>query len=447
MFKLKQLNDLKRDNDTVKSYYDVHLPEITVNEDNFTNQPLRFAFSNSQNQWWVPSKSYLRVSFEITDGGGKPVIGFPIAPSFNLTSCLFRDCSLSVDNLTVERVSNKLQEIDSLKKRMKNRGHVNSVEDSMNFMMPTFTERHNSITDGKFLVSDHLSRVADTDVKEEDKLGSVNVFDTIYRPPLSLFNDCEHALPSGQEWALTLNPNLDYQTACIQRIINATDVDDVEVKIKNIRLYVYKVERETATPMQSEFFLDCLKVQCHERNLDGTGVYQDDFTVAPNTKWLAVAFQHVNSGSDPTYPSTQFIDSLDDALAPLYKRELALRNIRFTYAMQNKPNPDEHLEWGLDTSNLQYAYFNNLIQTDRHNNNPETYEEWLRNGPYHLYKFEKDSLDESQNVNLRLEFLTNNDIEDFTMQGMRLLLFSIHPETTFLKMVDGRYVKVESRTV
>jgi hypothetical protein len=435
MFKLKDLSDLKRENDVVKSYYDVYLPERAIDEDNFATQPLRFVFSNSQNQWWVPSKSFMRCSIKITEDGASPNLG-RIAPSFNFTSCLFRDCSLSVDNLTIERVSNKFQEIDSLKKRMKHRGHINSVEDRMNFMMTSFAERTNAISIDGVFPTDHTLRVATHDILEDED--GVNVFDTVYKPPLSLFNECKEALPSGEEWALTLNPNLDYQTACIQALTQAIDgvLVDVKVVVSNVRLYVYKVERETPTPMTKDFFLDCLKVQCHERNIDGEQ-YEDDFTVAPNTKWLGLALQHVNSGSSRVHPSTQFIEQIsnnNDA------RERKLTNLRFTYAMQNAPNPDERLELTDEITNLAYAYYNNLVQTDRHDKDVETYEEWLRNGPYHLYKFDKDRLDESQNVHLYTQYSVD-------MTGMRLLLFSIHSETTYLKMVNGKYVKVESRTV
>ena len=50
--------------------YDQHPPTRDVVNGNFANGAIHFRFQTSGQKWWIPSRSYIRTRFQLTQGDG-----------------------------------------------------------------------------------------------------------------------------------------------------------------------------------------------------------------------------------------------------------------------------------------------------------------------------------------------------------------------------------------
>jgi hypothetical protein len=135
----------------------------------FPGAPKRFRWDVSGNTWWVPSKSYLRTRFQITqaDGVTQPVQADNIAVNMDPTSNLFQSMTFKMNGKTISRVEDNVPQISSINTRLSKSGAwLDTVGASSNFWQPYFDDRRLEITSdvgpsssdlSKYVFVDHIT--------------------------------------------------------------------------------------------------------------------------------------------------------------------------------------------------------------------------------------------------------------------------------------------------
>ena len=82
--------------------YVEYVPTRDVTNTNFPNGRFSIPFELSSEQWWVPSKSYLRIRCDLTKGDDTPLkLSDKVAPNMNLASNLFQSMELQLNGKLV----------------------------------------------------------------------------------------------------------------------------------------------------------------------------------------------------------------------------------------------------------------------------------------------------------------------------------------------------------
>ena len=127
-----------------------------VSGDQFTQGVHQFRFNTSGNTWFIPSMSYIRMRCSLTqvreDGGAAlpPLVAGQVAPNMGLASNLFKALELRLNGQTLERIAERVPQVDGLKIRTSNTGAwLSTVAQAANFWSPDFATRQEQVaTDG-----------------------------------------------------------------------------------------------------------------------------------------------------------------------------------------------------------------------------------------------------------------------------------------------------------
>jgi roadblock/LC7 domain-containing protein len=113
--------------------------QVTATRDvtgkNFSNGTINFKFSNSGVRRWIPSKSYMRVRLQLTNGTDAPIdTAFGAAPNMGLCSNMFQSAEFRLNDKVVSRVGDFISQVDALDTRLsKSRSWLKSVGESTNW--------------------------------------------------------------------------------------------------------------------------------------------------------------------------------------------------------------------------------------------------------------------------------------------------------------------------
>lgn len=114
------------------------LRDITRNQ--FSNGIIHFRFETSGTTWQVPQKSFFRLRCTLgmvrTDTqGALPIkVGQDIAPAMGLAANLFKDVSIKLVGKSLDRISERLPQIDAIRTRMsKSKAFLDTVGRASNF--------------------------------------------------------------------------------------------------------------------------------------------------------------------------------------------------------------------------------------------------------------------------------------------------------------------------
>ena len=114
----------------------------------FSSGVQQFRFDTSGTTWFLPSMCYFRLRcslHQVREDGGTPLpilANADLAPNMGLAANLFKSVELRLNGHTVERVSERLPQIDALKTRMGNTGAwLHQVGKTTNFWGADFATR------------------------------------------------------------------------------------------------------------------------------------------------------------------------------------------------------------------------------------------------------------------------------------------------------------------
>ena len=117
IFSLKTNPDeLSSANDGVSDYKFLEVqPTRDITGTAFPNGLFRMEWENSATQWWIPSRSYLRMRCQLSHGDNSQLtILDQVAPNLNLAANLFQSMELQLNGKTVSKCSDHVGEVDTL---------------------------------------------------------------------------------------------------------------------------------------------------------------------------------------------------------------------------------------------------------------------------------------------------------------------------------------------
>ncbi len=101
---------------------------------------IQFRFQTGGNTWWIPGESYFRIRCTLNqvrvNGGAAlpPLCSGDLAPNMGMAANLFKTVEVQINGDTIERVGERLAQIDALKTRMKkSKAWIDSVGEGVNF--------------------------------------------------------------------------------------------------------------------------------------------------------------------------------------------------------------------------------------------------------------------------------------------------------------------------
>jgi len=127
--------------------YSEFLPtrDVTFNE-----FPKRFVipFEMSSENWWIPSRSYMRIRCELSKGDGSSLTtSNQVAPNINTAANLFQSLELQLNGVTVSRITEHVAEVDTVEQRLsKSQAWMDSVGASVNWLTEDVETRINDVS-------------------------------------------------------------------------------------------------------------------------------------------------------------------------------------------------------------------------------------------------------------------------------------------------------------
>lgn len=113
-----------------------------MNGNQFTAGNIDYIFSVGKPNVFVPSESYFVVDYTLKYNNRQPVMGDGIAPSNDMGSALFSDCSVKLSGQDVSSINNYIPQASIVKKRISSTDSwVKSTGLSVHGYSPSFTER------------------------------------------------------------------------------------------------------------------------------------------------------------------------------------------------------------------------------------------------------------------------------------------------------------------
>ena len=139
-----------------EGFANAHYRQISATKDvtghQFSQGVQQFRFDTAGNTWFLPSMSYFRLRCSLQqvreDQGPAlpPLSDADLAPNMGLAANLFKSMEVRLNGYTVERISERVPQIDALKTRMGNtRGWLDTVGKTTNFWDPDFASRRAAV--------------------------------------------------------------------------------------------------------------------------------------------------------------------------------------------------------------------------------------------------------------------------------------------------------------
>ena len=500
----------------------------------FSQGVQQFRFDTSGNTWFVPSMCYFRMRCSLTqvraDGEQPtPILSkADVAPNVGLAANLFKSAEVQLNGNTLERIAERLPQIDALKTRMSNTGSwLDQVGKSTNFWNADFAARRETVavdgytgvnpiltpeygpiltqeqagfavnhlirynTGSQMLIFDdngvgaldilngamavrpgdrfilgrnvlEVKNVVDAthamvDVvatgvagrgslddggnppggvhgwsvqklhhARDNQARGKNQFEIVWRPPLGFFN-VEHAIPPGGQWMVEFNPAnaMDCRKNVVESLLGDLDVlrnpsvaNQIDFRVEEFFFYVYTVESDRFD--HGDWLLDIQHTRCQLQNMpsDATSLIQKTFDVPGKTSHLTLAFQDQAEGSDTRCSRSRFKirpPPVGDPTNQAHEgQDLLLERFFMTYAGQQKPAPDFDGRYENVTGNsrvsqsnfLVHRYVDSLMQADLYHSDggAESFNDWVRRGPYYHFRWPKDAMENSTRVNVNVKF-------------------------------------------
>ncbi len=144
-----------------KLTYEQIPPLKSIQGTSFPGGRIEHRFELSGNRWWIPSRSYLRLRAELTNGDGSrinlqqttadgrpfdSVRGGDKAPNMGVMGNLFQSMEFKIAQKVVSRISDRVAQVDALYNRLNySKAQLDGWASSTNWWQPSFEERQQLI--------------------------------------------------------------------------------------------------------------------------------------------------------------------------------------------------------------------------------------------------------------------------------------------------------------
>lgn len=217
----------------------------------------------------------------------------------------------------------------------------------------------------------------------------------IWQPPIGI-SDYDQPMGSG-DFRYQLNPNSDYQKACIESrnpaLFSAAQAN-YKVVVHDIKLYIATVKMSIPEGVSTLHLMECL-VQSKQATSSGTL----EFTVPSSTRAISLFVQDGTAGTgNPLVPPTRFVAA--------DSQEATLNSLQLTYANTTKPSTRWNSEYSPIVNKLQQRYLDTQVESGMilASGGTESFREYLDRGLLIHYSFDRDAQDRSTQVQLAYDF-------------------------------------------
>lgn len=285
-------------------------------------------------------------------------------------------------------------------------------------------------------------------IKKHETMSSSEV-EFLWSPPLSLWQDVTHAIPSSvHELRLTANNN--YLQDCIE-VLNVGNEHKFQVDIVDFKLFLGCVDGPpVGMDEKQSYVLNMADWQLNMSQVNPTpniSMRLSTFDVSPSATQLAFAFQRQEISSSAS--SVSEFTSLNN------EAQTGLSRFYIQYAGQQRPTPDS------DSSMIQYTSEADNQEQDRRNvdfstqrwwetiintnqlyspGGTETRIQWFNLGPYYYFAWPKNPSDISTRVSIQYMMANPTD-------ALNLLLFSRSNTAHQISLANGRVISVQTEIV
>ncbi len=139
-------------------------PLRSIQGTNWPNGRIEHRWEVSGNRWWIPSRSYIRLRAELTNGDGSRIIasstanlGGDKAPNMGVMANLFQSMEFKIAQKVISRISDRVAQVDALYSRLNySKSQLDSWGEDTNWWQSSFEERSNLIGEDGLLIKDQL---------------------------------------------------------------------------------------------------------------------------------------------------------------------------------------------------------------------------------------------------------------------------------------------------
>ena len=240
---------------------------------------------------------------------------------------------------------------------------------------------------------------------------------TVWQPPLSIFDDSSPYFTGDIQ--ITLTPNSNWRTSAIESAVGSYESDvvhgvDYVLGCKSLRFYIARnriteqIPREIAITMK-DFIVS---------NKQMTGNFCSlDFTVPPATQALAVFIQDSSAGTMTKLPFSRFKSRQYSANGNLdnlnkygpWARTFDERLVSIMTTMCGITKPQTLIQTTTAPGVMNNTMLQRYLMTNTMDNryDTETYFDFLTNGAYYYFNYERDSENLGTYLNVKLAYNGN----------------------------------------
>lgn len=381
---------------------------INSNPAQFAGSTIRFRIEPSGRRWFVPSRSYFKIRYNLTS-----LLALDVRPSAGFGGNLFRTAEVRVGGTTVSQINTNMAQIDAMNARSKKAATwLNGTGDLLNKWSPQYA---------------NLRSTEDAKAAQE----------VDWCPPLSFFQ-IDHALP-GMVYDMSLTVNPQYVTHCVTSINDQDQKDNYTLQISEISFHAAFIEGPRAD--DEKFVLNLNEWTCQTQTINNSASDTlNQFDVAPTTNVLAVAFQDTRLSDTRVNPSNLRVlgPGLDPTSASPLGEETKLTNFYLEYGGKQYPNRFASPNFSATAQQLTQQYLETQLNTGVYflSGGGESLSAFISRGQYLFYQTPKDATDNSTRVHVHSTFNGN-------IANMNCLLFSRAPKSYLIRTSDSRVVQVE----
>jgi len=179
IFDLKtDVSELKSGNQGVsKTAYEQMPPTRDITGASFSGGDIHMKFEVSGEKWWLPSKTYIRTRFKITDGNDGAIdLHDDLAPNMGMMATLFQSAEFRINDKPVSKIDDFMPQIDALETRLtKSKSWIDSVGASTNYWQDSFRVRQADLSSDGVVNDDVVAESTTVDTEFNDYTAATTV--------------------------------------------------------------------------------------------------------------------------------------------------------------------------------------------------------------------------------------------------------------------------------
>lgn len=398
-----QIYDLKTNESQLsqgKPYGDLMYQQISstrqVGGDDASGNPywikgnIEFRFEIGSNQWFDPSKTFLRVDVNLTKAGGAQLDGATpdVAPVMDTCAVLFDRIELFINEKSIEVLeSGSIDVVDIVKRRL---------DRTFDWLNSGPGQSNNNYA-SQFDVRKNVYNVA---TNTEAGTGQT----LTWKLPLSLFDGVlnKSYMPVGR-YMIRCSPHTEYRKRAVQSLVaDRSPVTDYKFSITNAELFVPIVTGIRLSDMI--YLLDLEKYNVQKTTVaNNTSLQKITFQVPPSTFKCAVFFQAANAGANTLTPATNFITDSPSNPATNYQKFVESLYVDFKGLIKPAPQVIESFAVnGFQGDGYRYEY----TYANSDNENPESRTDYELRGNMLFIDWSADSSNKATGMTVFCKFST-----------------------------------------